>query len=59
MKTTIDKEGVLTITPENELEEYALNKWAVDNISHMDGHCLYDNLIICEKVPTKNESNKL
>jgi hypothetical protein len=31
MKTSINKDGILTIKSENEIESYALNKWLKDN----------------------------
>lgn len=32
MKVTIDREGQLIIKPENELEGYALSRWAAENL---------------------------
>ena len=34
MKATINKEGYLTVIPENELEIYALSKWSEENMSN-------------------------
>lgn len=34
MKANIDRDGVLYITPETELEEYALKKWCEDHPTH-------------------------
>ncbi|HDR9227825.1 TPA: hypothetical protein QDB19_004075 [Burkholderia vietnamiensis] len=32
MKTTILVDGMLTITPESDLEAYALNQWGIANL---------------------------
>jgi len=31
MKVTIDKQGIMVVQAENELESYALGKWGIDN----------------------------
>jgi len=45
MKTSINKDGILTIKSENEIESYALNKWLEDNYrnpkeSDLDGYVI-------------------
>lgn len=32
MKATITVDGILEITPENSLEDYALSSWSKDNL---------------------------
>jgi hypothetical protein len=36
MKTTINKEGMLTISAETELESYAIKQWCRDNRKNLD-----------------------
>lgn len=37
MKVTITKKGLLEISPENELEEYALTQWSEENVCKPNG----------------------
>ena len=47
MKATLSKSGVLTISAESSLEEYALKKWSEDNFGTKE-KCenLWNSLII-------------
>jgi len=36
MTVTLDKNGTITIRPQNSLEEYALNKWSEDNLGSVE-----------------------
>jgi len=44
MKATIDKEGILHIKTETELESYALNRWVKDNIHECSGEINKDSM---------------
>lgn len=39
MTATIDKYGMLTIIPETELDQYALEKWVEENKEELTGNC--------------------
>lgn len=50
MKAEIDINGILTISAENDLEGYALQKWSLENISDKT-----PNIIISWDLPKNRE----
>lgn len=48
MKAEINKDGVLQITPETELEQFALEKWSED---YFDPPTSFASLQICRLEP--------
>ena len=51
MKATIKKDGTLRITPETEIEDYALRVWLKENHNPEHGTIL-TNVLIFEPLPT-------
>ena len=54
MKANINKNGVLTIFPETEIEEYSLSMWSKFNITPHVGTLRTDNFIIKTRMEDKN-----
>lgn len=48
MKATIDRKGALRITPESELESYALKKWVDGYMPDATGGC--DSALLVETI---------
>ena len=52
MKANLDKDGIITISPDNETESYALKKWVDELIYNNNENIPSTLLIVSEIIPT-------